>query len=381
MSYKKYLEYLGKKKIVKKYANGGDTEDPIKPSRDWLSNWFKNRKTTDEEVNKFLEANRDEIIKRINNVSAEAYPTTIGGDGGVYMNKGKFVDLNNEDIVDLPQKNVVGFYSPTFNEISYLKALGGDSPVVKHELTHAGMNKLYNDYLKSINSQNISPINELSKDTKTLIYDRGQRNLKYLRDLAKEKDKEDKDKYLHYLERKGLSKEEISKKMSNYDDSSTSGGLEEIMALKPMEYLSTLAMARNPYLWKDQILSMDSPSPYDQSLLRQQNPMVSRSSFIENGMGSSRVLDYFNDYVSQPNEVHARIMEIRNALGVKPDQVIDKDFLDKNREKLNDNDAYLELRDLLKEGDNSLIDLMNRLAQNDKKSNRFSQYLNTIKNA
>ena len=69
------------------------------------------------------------------------------------------------------------------------------------------------------------------------------------------------------------------------------------------------------------------------------------------------LLHYLNKYFFSPEEVYARMMEFRYSSGLKPEQVVDQDFLDRNRQLLKK--YSLDIID-----DNTLIRLFNEVADN-----------------
>ena len=75
------------------------------------------------------------------------------------------------------------------------------------------------------------------------------------------------------------------------------------------------------------------------------------------------------EYFTDPNEVHSRIMVLRQAAGIKPDQVVTPEYLDnfiKNYKGENSN-----INDLLNlsKGKEGLLNMLNYMAANESKNN------------
>ena len=347
------VDILGKDSAIK-YADGGSIGDPTTPTdpleqhpRDWLTNWYKNRKLQDQTAQSNLQ---NEVKTRIANVQN----TPMRKDIDSYMNNGnsKGVNLAGDAIAQYNPKDKNIWYNSVVDEYD----------IGTHELTHASddiIGSKVNESDKNIIQSNLKPIGSFDKEYYSKLYDNKDADIAELSRKIENKAKALKNK------------EDLSGDV--YDDG------EVTIDMFYEDAIDTLS-ATDKELWsnvastikkrdKNYVIDLMMPKEMDGVELSIKNNYL-KDAFVTKGeylneaaRNHENIKSYYNSYISDPKEAHARLMDIRRNLDLKPDQIVtEKDIENAKKDGSINIDAYKELIKVAKDGDKSIIEMLNKVS-------------------
>lgn len=341
------------------------SDDPTNPTpkleeaRKWVSNWFSNRKMQNAETQSLLDASKQNMLDITNNVSIT--PVSQGMEGtSIKMD----TDLTDN------RHDILGIYSHKDKAIDILEG-AEKGTIAEHEITHAtddGMDIDLRINQNEVIAQNTKDIRKVSDDYIRQKYKNAQETMpiisKYIDDTYKVELEKLKAKY------KNLPENERKSKMAEEQPNLLPDIMYKFREENPLMYNKIRPLIKGD--WTDFMYANNQNKiSYEDSAdlkSRYKTIFMSEYDYIDKIKNNVKP---FNKYIKNFDEVHARIMEIRRDLDIKPDQVINETFIEENKDKLKKNDAYLELREISKEGDKSIINLLNQLVQVDKEDSKI----------
>jgi hypothetical protein len=332
-----YLRATGSKKfrVVGQYADGGGIGEPAPKTRsplapkDWVRDWYANRQMINPTHNLMLDKIRPDLLNSI-----DTLPDT------------QYLDI-------LSNKDALGQYIPANHKIEMsnkVKDSDYGKSILVHEMGHS---------VDVPNANKLSDINKYAIKDNTTSPLEGFRNVYggALDDLRADYE----ERLNIFRQENSLGKEPLTNKdLSKVDSDSLLNFLNE-----------------DNNLFGDNIFNINDTDKRDIALNRLNGKVT-----IQDENLIPKDIYGRHEYLSEPTEVSSRIMQLRYDMGVKPDEVVTpimlRDFMEKNNQL-----EYLQdLRNISKDGTNSIIQMLNKMVSNDtpKKNSGYLDYLKSTKN-
>jgi hypothetical protein len=360
----KYVTSLPSYETAKGKAEDGilltdDPENPnpkIKEARDWLNNWYWDRKMPDKASQDLLEDSSDTMNEFIADVPTYARRVFTDTNATV-MDSDILVNRGEESA-----RGVLGVFNG--ESIEYADGVQS-SNVPLHELTHAGDSKMGSDLLSNQERVIYNNTKSIDKVSETGLSQRFLNAKGTIPEVLKgidEKYKSIIEQRLIEMKNDGIDKDKALSVIGEESEDNILNAINEYRNENPLNYEKTKPLMAEDANWEHFFLANNANkiSGKLREYIKKKSPQLFRqeAQYIQEMKGDAT---YYNNYIKDFDEVHARIMEIRKDLDIKPDQVINQKFIDDNRDKLKKNDAYLDIMEVTREGDASLINLLNKL--------------------